>query len=154
MKKLMDIVCSSTPYGEMYTGNDLMGSVVINDGKLEGLVYDEMDSFFTFGVIDDDNIKVYVSTNYDRKLPKLYSGKSIDGKKFYGDKYITNRFSEVACEECKINLFKPEYYRDYSDGEIKRLEEVLKLRKKQLGKESSVLYENIFNNKIDKNNTL
>lgn len=154
MKKLMDIVCSSTPYGEMYTGNDLMGSVIIDDGKLEGLVYDELDSFYTFGVIDDDSIKVYISTNYDRKLPKLYSGTSIDGKKFFGEKAVANRFSEIACEECKVNLINPMKHRDYSDGEIERLEEVLKLRKKLLGKESSVLYENIFDNKIDKNNTL
>lgn len=154
MKKLVDIVCSSTPYGEMYTGNDLTGSVVINDGKLEGLVYDDGTSFFTFGVVDEENIKVYVSTNHDRRLPRVYSGTSINGKKYFGDKAIANRFAEIPCEECKVNLLNPERHRDYSSDEIERLEELVKLRKKLLGNESEVLYENIFNNEIDKSNTL
>ena len=143
MKILKDIVCSSTPFGEMYTDNELTGKVLIDNEKLEGIVLDDNNSYLVFGTVTDYDIKVIVCTNHDKKLPRMYEG-SFDNKKYYGEKSVANRFESIPYEECQIGLYDPQYYRDVDLDEIEKLEKVIKLRKKTLGREAEAIYENLY----------
>ena len=143
MKLLRDIVCTSTPYGETYTNDYLTGSIVIYGDKLEGMVYDDASSFLVFGEIYSSDIKVVVCTDHDERLPKMYEG-MLDGNKYYGDKSVVNRFEEIPFEECRVSLYNPKDYRDVDDKEITKLEKAVSLRKKALGHESKVIYENMY----------
>lgn len=141
MKILRDIVCSSTPFGEMYTSDDLTGKVITDGNKLEGIIGEDFKSYVVFGTIDDNEIKLIMSSNHDKELPKMYKG-TINNKKYCGEKLVVNRFCEIPYEECQVALYNPDIYRDVSDDEIDDLEELINLRKRLFGEESKYLYDN------------
>ena len=107
MKVLMDLTCSSAPYGELHSNEILSGTILIDNNLFEGLVYNSDMSYLTFGKIDDKQIKMIISSNYDKELPKVYNVENINGRLYLGDKAIANRFSEINCEECQVILYEP-----------------------------------------------
>ena len=153
MKVLMDLTCSSAPYGELHSNESLRGTILIKDNLFEGLVYEDDASYLTFGKIDNRKVKMIISSNYDKELPKVYNAENISGKIYLGDKAIANRFSEINCEECQVIFYEPSRCHDDYDNEISRIEKIVDYRKQKLGEESKILYENIMNNNKDVNNT-
>lgn len=141
MKVLRDIKCISAPFGDEYTDDGLNGRIIVEDNNAKGLLFDETKSYLVFGNVSDDYIKLYVCSNHDKELPKLYEG-ILDNKKYSGTKYVVNRYDKFPIEECQIGVYNPDYYRDVTDEEIDNLEKIFNLRIKALGNESRIIYDN------------
>ena len=96
MKLIRDLICSSTPFGEMYTDNDLIGTIIMDDNKLEGILRDDFEKeYLAFGKANDDTVEIILSSNSDKETPKIYEGK-LDGKMYYGDKSVINRYIRIG----------------------------------------------------------
>ena len=145
MKEIKDIVLASTPYGEMYSDNNFIGTVFIDNNKIEGIVRDDFKkAYFVFGIVSDIEIKLVLSSDKDKELVKIYEANS-DGLNYYGEKSVINSSVKIGIEECKIGLFDPKYYRFIDKDELSKLERAISYKKKVMGKESSILYEKIMN---------
>ena len=149
MKVLRDIVCSNAPYGEMYT-DDLIGTVVLNDSKFEGVLRDNYETeYFTFGNINSDSIAMIVSSEQDRELPKIYECK-LDNKMYCGDKSVINSYVKIAIEECKMAIYDPDKYRNIGTGELELIERKTEFMKNSLGEESKLLYQKLMEDTTSK----
>ena len=71
MKLIRDLICSSTPFGEMYTDNDLIGTIIMDDNKLEGILRDDFEKeYLAFGKVNDDTVEIILSSNSDKEKKK------------------------------------------------------------------------------------
>ncbi|MBQ6497921.1 MAG: hypothetical protein IJI58_04325 [Bacilli bacterium] len=145
MKIVKDIMCMSTPYGEIYTDDELNGTVVIDDNKVSGILRKEGTAYLTFGKITDETVELIISRDFDKELPKIYEG-SFAGRSYYGNKSVITSFDKIPIEECYITVFNPELYRNVEDDEMVKIEKAVEDRKKIMGEESSKLFEQYFNN--------
>ena len=146
MKLIRDLICSSTPFGEMYTDNDLSGTIIMDDNKLEGILRDDFEKeYLAFGKVNDDTVEIILSSNSDKETPKIYEGK-LDGKMYYGDKSVINHYIRIGIEECKIGIYDPEKYRTVLDTEMERIERLVNYKKTLMGEESKILYDELMGN--------
>lgn len=148
MKEIKDIVLASTPYGEMYSDNNFIGTVFIDNNKIEGIVRDDFKkAYFVFGIVSDIEIKLVLSSDKDKELVKIYEANS-DGLNYYGEKSVINSSVKIGIEECKVGLFDPKYYRFIEDNEPDKLKQAINYKKKVMGEETSILYKEIIESKL------
>ena len=158
MKKIRDIICAHTTYGDVYHHDDsLTGKILLaSDSSFEGLIEDSngQETFFIFGNMNKENqsISVIKSTKNDDDLPKEYRVYNENGN-FYGDLYVKTRFAEIPIGECKVSVINPDTYREVSPREYKQLKTNIQMYKSSLGEESFGLYQEIMPDTYEKEMT-
>lgn len=150
-REVKEIICSSTPYGEMYTDNSLFGSIIIDGEKFEGILRNYCAKpYFVFGKINDSKIKLFLSSINDFELVKMYEIEK-EGSLYIGHKYVVSKGFKMASEECMLKLLDRELTLD----EIVELEQEIVDRRSSLEENSNYFYKKIMkksyvNNKVRK----
>ncbi len=155
MTRIKDIVCYNTDLNEFnYPEDGFSGRVLLYDSnKFEGVLTDYFQTKlqFVFGIIEKDSIRMYRSIKDDKELPRIYRAKKQGKTKYQGKMGITDRFVDFSIADCSVAVLEPDTYRDYDhEEELKQTKENVEKFKKQLGKESKALYEDLFYPEIHK----
>ena len=152
MKEIKDILCNEKAYGKTEDeSNTLIGSIIVNNGKIEGFLRNIRNNniYFTFGIIDEDNIELVIDRN--QELPLLLKMQK-EGFKYYGKTYLENPFVECLMGTCQISLMTPEIPKKDLEEKTESLEEAIIKQKQFLSKEVIELYSNMIINSDHRKN--